>query len=216
MRLAIARIGFLVGSLMLSGLAGPALPSTITSTMQYQHDRRDRVFRDRRRPVLRFEGVDAGTLTTGGTSFDLGRLVVASPSADGSSTTYNNTPFDVTFTAKAVDGVPIPQAGPVTLGGWLYGTVTGTDTSRLKALMIVNSNLDDGPYPSYVPPFRAGDLRVYLASAPYPAGGPPADGTDGSIPLRSVVYATEVVPEPSTLAIFAGLGAAVALRRLRA
>jgi hypothetical protein len=212
MRLAIARTGFLVASMLMAGLAQPAEPSAIASSIDFQTTGTVGSTGVTGAPVLRFEGRD-DSLTTGST-FDLGRFVV-SPSPDGRSTTYKDTPFDVTFAARAVDGISTPDAAKVSLHGWLEGTITGNDASKLRAIMSVDSHLDLGAPPSFAGPFRAGNLLNYLSPVPSPAGGPLPSASGNSVALQSVVHSTEVVPEPGTLALFACLAAASACRGFR-
>ena len=71
-------------------------------------------------PVVSFQGIDDGTLTTG-TPFDLGRLVI-SALPQGASTTYTNTPFEIAFQTHTADGgVTSPNETPIAFSGWLKG-----------------------------------------------------------------------------------------------
>src|SRR5947208_872832 len=74
-------------------------------------------------PVVSFHGVDAGSLTTG-TPFDFGQFVAA-PAPGGESTTYVQTPFQILFETRTIDGAaPAPNATPIAIKGWLNGTVS--------------------------------------------------------------------------------------------
>ena len=168
-------------------------------------------------PIISFQGVGDGTLTTGGTPFDLGHFEVTGLPV-GSSTTYSNTPFDLTFTPKSVEGVPIAAQGPIVIQGWLNGTVVGNDASGLSAFFNGIPGLPAGGTwvpPSDAPPFAIGNMTNFLDLAPGADAVRFTTSAGGSAPLQAVIYSTEVVPEPSTLAIFACAAGAVFIRRRR-
>lgn len=147
-------------------------------------------------PLVSFQGA-SGTLTTG-TPFDLGRFVIAAPSA-GASTTYTNTPFSVRFMEQSVGGAtPYPNQTPVVLDGWLNGTITAGATPHLLANFNVRIfNLEDGPsFPTVIEPFRTGSSINYLNLTNW--------GQDGQM-IRGELNAVQIVPEPASVALFAGI-----------
>jgi hypothetical protein len=166
--------------------------------------------------VLNFRGVGGGTLTTGGTPFDLGRFEVA-PMAPGTTMTYHFTPFDLSFATRSVDGVATPEARPVVVRGWIDGTITGDDPSKLKILFPGINQSEDSPFPG-IAAFPAGHLLNYLDAAPGSSWSlqPPADG--GQPPLRGIIQSVRIpepTPEPASILIFAGLAAPAFYRRFR-
>ena len=165
-------------------------------------------------PVVSFQGVSGGTMSTDGPTFDLGRFVVA-PLPTGTSTTYNGTPFDITFMANGVNGVPMGNSTPVDLRGTFFGTITGGTTSTLLVYM------DDLARPAVYPPinnfptFQIGNLLSSINDTPHGGVGFSIAASGGSMTLQAALVDVEVVPEPSTVAIFGCITGLVFLRRLR-
>jgi hypothetical protein len=167
-------------------------------------------------PAISFQGVGDGTLTTGGTPFDLGRFVVATPT-DGSSTIYRNTPFEISLLPSSIDGAPAVGTSPIVIQGWLNGTVGGPGASGV----VMNFNSipglpgDDGmphDYPSIAPPFVLGSTMNFLGWAGDAPGLLP---TSGSSDLQGVIISVlpQPAPEPSTFLIFAcAAGLSIVLR----
>jgi hypothetical protein len=216
MRLAIARTGFhvLVGSMCMAGLAQPA---AIASSMRFQTTGTIESIGVTGTPVIHFVGND-GSLTTG-SGFDLGRFVV-DPLPAGRRTTYNQTPFEVAFTPRSVDGVAIPGGPPVVLHGLITGTIVGGNSSNASFWIDrMTYPMEETPhFPSYVPPFRAGKFLDSIFDAPDASSWIKPSSMGGSTPLRAVIQSElspEPVPEPSTIVLFAGLAAVAAFRRFR-
>ncbi len=147
-------------------------------------------------PAISFQGVGDGTLTTGGTPFDLGRFVVTS-STDGSSTIYHDTPFEISFLAKSIDGAPAGGPPPVVIRGWLDGTVGGLGASGV----IVNFDSipglpgDDGMphvYPSIAAPFGLGRMMNFLDRT---SDDPGVLAAGGSTNFQGVIIS--VLPQPA-------------------
>ena len=159
-------------------------------------------------PVVSFQGIDAGALTTG-TPFDLGKFVVGTV-PEGTSTTYTNTPFAITFQNHATDGgMPSNNGTPVILDGWLNGTVGSNSTSDLRVNFDVAAfNPEDGPpYPTTIRPFQTGSLINYLNLNQW--------GDNGQ-PIEAELNVTQAVPEPSTIVVFACIAGLIARRRYHA
>ncbi len=144
-------------------------------------------------PVVSFQGVSGGTLTTG-SPFDLGQFAIANLPA-GASTTYDHTPFELTFKVLSVNGVAVsPNETPITIPGWLYGSLDSGASIRLVAgagdfIMPV----DGLPFGTIVPPFVTGSYTNYLLQI----------SGDATLPIQAELNQTYSIPEPSTVAFFA-------------
>jgi hypothetical protein len=167
-------------------------------------------------PVVTFQGVSHGTMTTG-SSFSLGQFQIAAPPA-GTSSTYLNIPFQILFKAESVGGAaPSPNETPVILSGWLNGRVSSADGSTLSESNLkvffnapVYTPESYPPYPTTVLPFQTGGFTNYLSVT--------SPGDNGQ-PIQALMITAQTVPEPGALALFAciaGLTAWKARRRGRA
>ncbi|WP_435009445.1 PEP-CTERM sorting domain-containing protein [Tundrisphaera lichenicola] len=217
MRLADARTGFLIASTFLIGLARPALPATLTSEIDFKTDGTIDSTGVTGPSIVHFEGTDS-SLTTG-SSFELGRFVI-DPLPNGSQTTYDHTPFELTFTPRSVDGVAVPDATPVVLRGLISGTIDGGGTSNAHYWIdrLTYPLEETPPFPSYVDPFPAGNLTASIFDAPGASTRLPSSTEGGSMALRAVIQAVpspEPVPEPGPMALFACVAGLAALRRFR-
>ncbi len=168
--------------------------------------------------IVSFQGADDVNLSTAGSAASLGHFVVQ-PVAAGQTTTYNQTPFDIVVNLKSADGSPATAPSPIEIKGWLNGSVSGTGLSNLGVNFIYYPGHpgDDGSphvYPSLASPFRIGSILHYLDQTGF--HGTIANGSGGgSTDLRGVLYATETVPEPTILAMFATSMGLLLLRRSR-
>ena len=168
--------------------------------------------------VATFRGVDSGKLTTVGTWFDLGSLVVA-PLPEGQSASYS-TPITVTFRPRMLDGNPTPGAAPVALHGVLYGTVNGSQTSgvtmNFPSLPTFLGKSDGSPPdpPSFAT-FTYGHRKHFLDLSVGGLGNPAPAASGSQTVLRASITSAEAVPEPTALALLGSVGAALAIRRLR-
>jgi hypothetical protein len=83
---------------------------------------------------------------------------------DGTSTTYNHTPFQIAFTEQTINGAaPSPNGTPVVLDGWLSGTVNAHSSLELQAGLYLSDILVQGtPFPITVPVFHSGNYVNYL------------------------------------------------------
>jgi len=152
-------------------------------------------------PVVSYQGT-SGTITSG-SPFSLGNFVITAPPA-GTTTTYTNIPFQVLFKTEAVNGtIPTPNETPVILTGWLNGTVSegaagSSPHSNLTATFTTPVFTPETlpPYPVNVIPFNTGNLINYLSIT--------NPGNNGQSVQANLITASNV-PEPSSIAIFAGL-----------
>jgi len=162
-------------------------------------------------PVVSFQGA-SGTITSG-TPFSLGTFAISSPPA-GSTTTYTNIPFQILYKTEALNGtVPSPNETPVILTGWLNGTVSAgaagsSPQTNLTATFSspVFTPETTPPYPVNVMPFNTGNVVNYLSIT--------NPGNNGQSVQADVITASNV-PEPGSIAIFAGIAGLGLWRRRR-
>lgn len=157
-------------------------------------------------PIIVFQGVQYGSLTTGDT-FNLGRFAVAGTSIGGSAT-YTDVPFQIAFRSQSIDGsAPSPNETPVLLQGTLSAVVTDGKLVSLSAkfpFMDVPAN--PPPFLQSIPAFRTGGYMNYLYVT--------NNGEDGRS-IQAVLNVTPV-PEPTSMLVFAAAAGLVALRSRRA
>ena len=161
-------------------------------------------------PVIGFNSVSSGSYTAP-SSFSLGEFLVAAlPS--GNSTTYDNTPFHITYVTHQVDGsVPDVNGTPVVLNGVLNGTVTDGSQSNVIATFS----------PTGPAPFQTGNFTNTMNVVDQSLSLVPSSTNGGRTTAQAQMIVQAVtppaIPEPTTVAMFltalAGLGLR---RRLRA
>ena len=79
---------------------------------------------------ISFDSVGSGSFNAP-SGFSLGNFVVKG-NTDGSTTTYKDTPFSITYQVNTVNGaVAIPNETPITVTGVLNGSITGENQSSL-------------------------------------------------------------------------------------
>ena len=85
--------------------------------------------------VVSFVPLSSGNsvdLSTGQTNAGLGNFVI-SPLADGATTTYSNTPIQISFQPQSYGGTSISSDAPVVVSGVLNGVVNGPSSSTVTA-----------------------------------------------------------------------------------
>ena len=161
----------------------------------------------------------------------------ASGLSSGQSTTYTNTPFDIAFSATALNGTGLystsntsgitPNQTPINVMGVLNGTISGANQSNVTATFgTFDSNGNFTPYTSAnnTINFTTG---LYNNSLSVPVGAisiVPSTTNDGVTTLQAslsnVSVSPAAAPEPSTIVLFAatvvGLGFRQRLRKTRA
>ena len=151
-------------------------------------------------PVVSFQGA-MGSIASG-SPFSIGSFTVSAPPS-GTTTTYTNIPFQILFKTEAVNGAAIsPNDTPVVLTGMLNGTVSaGTSGSSPQSTLTATFDAPTfspgsmPPYPVNVMPFQTGNLMNFLSVT---------NSSSLSQPVEANLI-TSPVPEPSSIAIFAGL-----------
>jgi hypothetical protein len=183
-------------------------------------------------PVVAFRGVTDETVTAptplpfgsignpipavDQTGVALGYFTIAALSSH-SSTTYNDTPFSLTFRVNAVNSDPA-EANPnaFTVQGYLNGTVSGSQPSTLQAFIVSPvSQSWNAPYSS-LGDFRAGPLENVLTSAGGLVSLPLPSPPSMAIPEVAVnLITTMAVPEPASVVLFTLLGLGLIFHRRR-
>ncbi len=160
--------------------------------------------------VVRFEGIgDTGPgFFTAPSAFSLGTFVV-DPLAVGQTTTYDQTPFSITFTTQQVDGLePSPNETPLTITGVLNGKVSGPRQSNVVAMFD----------PVIGNPFQTGSFMNTLSVLDTSRALVPSTSNGGRTTAQGRVVATTVpvpvpVPEPASISLLAIALGGVAIRR---
>lgn len=142
--------------------------------------------------VISFNSVLTGAYTAP-SSFSLGEFLVA-PLNDGITTSYTNTPFTITYLTTQVDGAtPDPNETPITITGFLQGTINGSSQSDVVATFnpITTAN------------FRTSELINNLTILDAAVSLVPSSTNLGrtTAQARNVV-APAPIPEPATIALF--------------
>jgi len=158
-------------------------------------------------PVISFNSVATGSYTAP-SSFSLGEFLVAAL-PKGASTTYNNTPFHITYLANKTDGsVPTVNGTPVTLNGVLNGTLTDASQSNVVATFD-KEKIDPFQVGAFNNTLNVVDKSLSLVPSTTNGGRTTAQGQM----LVTGVHSGPPVPEPSTIAVFLTAMAGLGLRR---
>jgi hypothetical protein len=195
------------------------------------------------KPVVGFQGVTDGTVTTPtpytpgmnlnpipagyGSDVPIGYFTLTTP-ANGSSTTYDNTPFSLTFRVNSPSndpavpilsssGISPSSAAPTsfTIDGTLNGTVSSSQPSTLHATFTLYG-LADSQYPEgVVGGFQTGPLQNLL-TIPFSGSSIPIGTMFDALPeLSGVLISTMEVPEPASGVLFALLALGLVRRHYR-
>lgn len=155
--------------------------------------------------VISFVSVSQNSFTAPST-LSLGTFVVAAL-PEGQTTTYNHTPFAMSFAIKTVNGINVAANPPMlTLTGFLNGTVTGSNLSTVIAQFdpISDGKIVLGP-----------DMSVVLTLPSPQRTLVPSTTLGGKSTAEAFVQPFVRTPEPGVMALFAVVGAGVGLRQLR-
>jgi hypothetical protein len=205
LRTAVLALG--LGAAMTSGLSASPSESSLNSLMQYGTSGSIDSTGIEGPNVISFVPVTSGSFTTP-SALSLGTFVVGYQPAQ-TTTTYDHTPFSITYTAQKVNGeVPDPNGTPTTITGFLNGKVTGPDQSSVVATFdpIEKPNFLTGDYANTLSVL---DPQVSLVPSTTNSGQTTAQAHLEVVAAPSGSGGNQV-PEPATVAFFlatiAGLG----------
>jgi len=128
---------------------------------------------------------------------------------DGTTTTYTNTPFQISFIPTSFGGVKLTDVSPVMLTGTLSGQITGNYASSVKVSLnpVSNGTFDLGGVPSTVNILQ-NDQKLLV---PESAGG--TTTLEATIVTSGGIGSPAPAPEPSTIALFLSTIGGLGLRR---
>ncbi len=157
--------------------------------------------------VVSFDPLSTGNsvdLSTGQTNAGLGNFVI-SPLAAGVTTTYSNTPIQISFLPASYGGTSLSSDAPVVVTGVLNGVVSGPSSSTVTATL--------NPPPSGL--FNLGGTNAAEFSLPTSTLLlAPSTSNNGTTTAQGLVTLTDSpVPEPSTIALFLTTVGGLGLRR---
>lgn len=153
--------------------------------------------------ALQFVPVTGGALTPSSLSLAVFQTKAL---ADGHTVTFNNTPFDIKFTATGVNGsttAPMPNTTPIDITGTISGTLNGPNQSSVVAT-----------FTPLAQTFVTGLYQHTLTIPNSPLTIVPSTTNNGVTTAQGFVSTTlnptNPVPEPSTILLFSatiiGLG----------
>lgn len=157
--------------------------------------------------VISFVPLSSGNsvdLSTGQTNASLGNFVI-SPLAAGVTTTYTNTPIQISFLPASYGSTSLGTDAPVVVSGVLNGVVNGPSSSTVIATL--------NPPPTGM--FSLGGSSTAEFSIPTSTLLlAPSTSNSGVTTAQGLVTTSDVpVPEPSTIALFLTTVGGLGLRR---
>jgi hypothetical protein len=128
---------------------------------------------------------------------------------DGSSTTYDNTPFQISFIPTSFGGTKLTGVNPVMLTGTLNGQITGNYASSVKVAFdpVADGTFQLGGVPSTINILQ-NDQKLLVPSS---AGG--TTTLEATIVTSGHPGSPAAAPEPSTIALFLSTIGGLGLRR---
>jgi hypothetical protein len=145
-------------------------------------------------------------LSGGASNASLGKFVVA-PLPTSQTTTYTNTPFNITFLPQSMDGLSASAVNPIVFSGFLSGKITGDSTSTVTATF-------SNPPQSMV---SIGNQTLNLGVPNGALSLVPSSVGNGETTAQTQILASGAgaapVPEPTTIALFFTTLGGLGLRR---
>jgi len=127
----------------------------------------------------------------------------------GQTTTYSNTPFEITFIPTSFSGTALQNSSPVTITGMLNGSLTGNYQSSVNVSF---NPVSDGSFQlagaASTLSMLQNDQKLLV---PASAGG--TTTLEGIIATNGNFNPEAPVPEPSTIALFLSTVGGLGLRR---
>src|SRR5208337_2754984 len=158
--------------------------------------------------VVSFVPLSSGNsvdLSTGQTNASLGNFVI-SPLAAGTTTTYSNTPIQISFLPASYGGTSLSGDAPVVVSGVLNGVVNGPSSSTVIATL--------NPPPTGLFSLGSGNNAAEFSIPTSTLLLSPSTSNGGTTTAQGLVTLTDhPVPEPSTIALFLTTVSGLGLRR---
>ena len=155
--------------------------------------------------VISFIPITSAQIDTS-SNVPLGYFQVAAQ-APGVSTTYDNTPFSITFVPGSLNGTALTNAGSVTIMGVLNGTETGSNQSNVIATFSTPSS---GSFQLGTTSSNLSIPQAQLLLVPSSAG-------NGETTVAGIITSADTnpvtTPEPSTIALFLSTIGGLGLRK---
>jgi hypothetical protein len=162
-------------------------------------------------PVI-FHGVQDGSFTPS-TSFPLGSFEVV-PQPAGGGTRNVLLPFTIAYrTGTVFGGTPIVNESPVTIHGWIGGSIDDSGTASLRAFFDQGPQPTDPKYysPNPAPPFRTDGWINTISVNGTKETLALADAAGGPTPIVASIEMVQV-PEPGSLVLFTAIALVSACR----
>jgi hypothetical protein len=151
-------------------------------------------------------GTLSSTTVDASSNLPLGTFEVAALPAN-TTTTYNNTPFSITFLPNNYNGIALTDPNPLTITGYLNGQIDGPYQSTVEATF---NPITSGSFQLAGASSTLNILDTQKLLVPSSAGG--STTVEGVI--TTVGGQNEApVPEPSTIALFLSTVGGLGLRR---
>jgi hypothetical protein len=151
-------------------------------------------------------GTVTSTTVDASSNLPLGSFQVAAlPS--GTTTTYNDTPFSITFLPSKYSGIALTDPNPVTITGTLSGSVSGSFQSTVQATL---NPITTGSFDLAGASSTLNNLENQKLLVPSSAGG---ITTVEAVVSTAGGHPESPVPEPSTIALFLSTVGGLGLRR---
>jgi hypothetical protein len=151
-------------------------------------------------------GATTSTTVDATSNVPLGSFEVAALPA-GTTTTYKDTPFSITFLPSKYNGIALPDPNPVTIKGTLSGTISGQYQSTVEATF---NPITSGSFKLAGATSTLSILDNRKLLVPESAGG--TTTTEGVITTKGGTPESPV-PEPSSIALFLSTVGGLGLRR---